>query len=83
MRAEEGNLAYIREFVDRLDGKAVQVVDRRDVPIEELSDAELYRIAAGGGLNPDMMLLPPPNTWPSAMLNVRLGNRADGVTGMA
>jgi len=60
MRAEEGNLAYIREFVDRLDGKAVQVVDRRDVPIEELSDAELYRIAAGGGLNPDMMLLPPP-----------------------
>ncbi|QOZ71731.1 hypothetical protein [Bradyrhizobium arachidis] len=59
-KAEQGNLAYIRELVDRLDGKPVQVVDRRDVPIEELSDAELYRIAAGGGLSPDTMLLMPP-----------------------
>ncbi|MCA1421800.1 MULTISPECIES: hypothetical protein [unclassified Bradyrhizobium] len=59
-KAEQGNLAYIRELVDRLDGKAVQVVDRQDVPIHELSDVELYRIAAGGGLNPDTMLLLPP-----------------------
>ncbi|MHC2626353.1 hypothetical protein ACVIW2_008385 [Bradyrhizobium huanghuaihaiense] len=59
-KAEQGNLAYIRELVDRLDGKPVQVVDRRDVPIDQLSDAELYRIAAGGGLSPDTMLLLPP-----------------------
>lgn len=59
-KAEQGNLAYIHELIDRLDGKAVQVVDRQDVPIHELSDAELYRIAAGGGLSPDAMLLIPP-----------------------
>jgi len=59
-KAEEGDLGYIRELIDRLDGKAVQVIDRQDVPIHELSDAELYRIAAGGGLGPDMMLLLPP-----------------------
>ncbi|MET4331389.1 hypothetical protein ABIB80_007249 [Bradyrhizobium sp. i1.15.2] len=46
-KAEEGNLAYIHELIDRLDGKPVQVVDRQDVPIHELSDVELYRIAAG------------------------------------
>ncbi|WP_038934620.1 hypothetical protein [Bradyrhizobium japonicum] len=39
-KAEEGNLAYIRELIDRLDGKPVQVVDRQNVPLEELSDAE-------------------------------------------
>ncbi|MBR0733494.1 hypothetical protein JQ595_32590 [Bradyrhizobium japonicum] len=59
-KAEEGDLGCIRELIDRLDGKAVQVVDRQDVPIHELSDAELYRIAAGGGLSPDTMLLLPP-----------------------
>ncbi|WP_152621627.1 hypothetical protein [Bradyrhizobium japonicum] len=60
-KAEQGNLAYIHELIDRLDGKAVQVVDQRDVPIEQLSDAELYRIAASGKLAPEMeMLLLPP-----------------------
>src|SRR4029079_6852046 len=44
-KAEQGDLGYIRELIDRLDGKAVQVVDRQDVPIHELSDAELHRIA--------------------------------------
>jgi len=59
-KAEEGDLGYIRELIDRLDGKAVQVVDRQDVPIHELSDADLYRIAAGGGLSAETMLLLPP-----------------------
>ncbi|AMA59447.1 hypothetical protein [Bradyrhizobium sp. CCGE-LA001] len=59
-KAEAGNLAYIRELIDRLDGKPLQVFDRQDVPIHELSDAELYRIAARGGVSPDTMLLLPP-----------------------
>lgn len=59
-KAEQGNLAYIHELIDRLDGKAVQVVDRQEIPIHELSDAELYRIAAGGGLTAETMLLMPP-----------------------
>lgn len=59
-KAEQGNLAYIHELIDRLDGKPVQFVDRQNVPLEELSDAELYRIAAGGGLTAETMLLMPP-----------------------
>ena len=47
-KAEQGNLAYIHELVDRLDGKASQVIDRRDGTADELSDAELYLIARGG-----------------------------------
>ncbi|WP_128933580.1 hypothetical protein [Bradyrhizobium zhanjiangense] len=61
-RAEQGNLAYIHELVDRLDGKPAQLIDRRDVPLEELSDAELYRIAAGEESRtgaPKMLLIPP------------------------
>ena len=46
--AEEGDLAAIRELADRLDGKPVQVIDRRDAAVEELSDAELHLIASGG-----------------------------------
>jgi hypothetical protein len=46
--AEEGDLAAIRELADRLDGKPAQVIDRRDVPIEELTDLELQVIASGG-----------------------------------
>jgi hypothetical protein len=30
-----------------LDGKATQLIDRRDVPLTELSDEELLAIAAG------------------------------------
>jgi hypothetical protein len=47
-KAKEGDLAAIREIADRLDGKPVQMLDRRDVPVTELSDAELLAIAAGG-----------------------------------
>ena len=61
-KAEEGDLGAIREIADRLDGKPVQVVDRRDVPIEELSDSELHLIASGGlaqSNTPKVLLIPP------------------------
>ena len=45
--AEEGDLAAIREIADRLDGKPAQVIDRRDFPVTEFTDAELLVIAAG------------------------------------
>jgi hypothetical protein len=45
-KAEEGDLAAIREIADRLDGKPVQMVDRHDVPLRELSDAELLHVIA-------------------------------------
>jgi hypothetical protein len=62
-KAEEGDLAAIREIADRLDGKPIQMLDRRDVPVTELTDAELFAIAAGGlpekEGDPKMLLLPP------------------------
>src|SRR6476469_8520153 len=59
-KAEEGDLAAIREIADRLDGKPVQMLDRRDVPITELTIAELHFIAAGGLEDDTTVLLPPP-----------------------
>jgi hypothetical protein len=47
-RATEGELAAIREIADRLDGKPIQMLDRRDIPVTEMTDAELFAIAAGG-----------------------------------
>jgi hypothetical protein len=61
-KAEEGDLAAIREIADRLDGKPVQMLDRRDVSINELTDAELLAIAAGGlpeHEDAKVLLLPP------------------------
>lgn len=61
-KAEDGDLTAIREIADRLDGKPTQVVDRRDVPIEELSDSELHLIASGGlngSTTPRVLLIPP------------------------
>jgi hypothetical protein len=61
-KAEEGELAAIREIADRLDGKPAQVIDRRDVPVRELSDEELLAIAAGALPESEEMkvlLLPP------------------------
>jgi hypothetical protein len=57
-KAEEGDLAAIRELADRLDGKPAQVVDRRDVPIEQLSDEELYLIISEE-LAEKALLIPP------------------------
>jgi len=46
---EEGNLQYVREIADRLDGRPPPSIDRFDVQVvQELTDAELLMIAAGG-----------------------------------
>lgn len=61
-KAEQGNLAYIHELIDRLDGKPTQAIDRQDLPVEKLSTAELYRIASGGRSQteaPKVLLIPP------------------------
>ena len=50
-RAEEGDLPAIREVADRLDGKPTQMIDRRNLPVTELTNAELL---AG----PDLMISP-------------------------
>jgi hypothetical protein len=42
------DLVAIREIADRLDGKPAQVIDRRGLPLEQLTDSELLGIAAGG-----------------------------------
>jgi hypothetical protein len=62
-KAEEGDLAAIRELADRLDGKPAQVIDRHDAPIKELSDAELHLIASDASpvdQKPKVLLIPPP-----------------------
>ena len=68
-KAEQGNLPYIRELIDRLEGKAVQPIDRGDVPLdlEQLSNAELQFIASGGLSRAEIQakmsqakMLPPP-----------------------
>ena len=61
-KAAEGELAAIREIADRLDGKPSQVIDRGDVPINQLTDEQLLAIA--GGALPEreemkLFLLPP------------------------
>ena len=61
-KAEDGELAAIREIADRLDGKPVQMLDRRDVPLNQLTDEELEAIAAGGlpeHEDAKVLLLPP------------------------
>ena len=59
--AEEGNLHYIREIADRLDGKPVQAIDRHDVVITQLSDEELLWIASGGRIEDglEIKVIPP------------------------
>ena len=44
-RTEEGDLPSIREPVDRLDGRPVQMIDRHELVVTELTDGELYLIA--------------------------------------
>jgi hypothetical protein len=59
--AEEGNLQYIREIADRLDGRPVQMIDRREVSIHELSDEEQLLIASGGRIEDglEIKVIPP------------------------
>lgn len=66
-KAEDGDLAAIREIADRLDGKPAQVVDRHDVrTAEELTDAELYFILRQEGceVEEQKVLLIPPEAKP-------------------
>ena len=58
--AERGDLAAAREVIDRLDGKAVQAVDYGEVSVEQLTDAQLYAIAAGEFIERELPALPPP-----------------------
>ena len=61
-KAEEGDLAAIREIADRLDGKAPQAIEVGDVPLERLTDEQLNAIALGALPERDetkVLLLPP------------------------
>ena len=60
-KGEEGDLPSIREIADRLDGRPVQMIDRRELSIHELSDEELLLIASGGRIEDEMKLIPPPS----------------------
>jgi hypothetical protein len=51
-KAEEGDLQAIREIADRLDGKPAQAIERGVVPVEVLSDYELFAILRRGSPEP-------------------------------
>ncbi len=51
-KAEQGDLQDINEVIDRLDGKAVQVVERGDVPVEAMADQQLMAIIRDGSREP-------------------------------
>jgi hypothetical protein len=51
-KAEQGDLQAIRKIADRLDGKATQVIDRGDVPLEAMTDQQLMTIIRGGSREP-------------------------------
>ena len=68
-----GRSAAIRELADRLDGKPAQVIDRRDVPTEELTDSDLQLIASGGsGWSRPKVLLRPSGTKAQDLTSDRL-----------
>ena len=51
-KAEQGDLQAIQQIGDRLDGKPSQAIERGDVPVEVLSDEELFAIIRGGSREP-------------------------------
>jgi hypothetical protein len=60
--AAGGDIGAIKEIADRLDGKPTTTFDRSDMPIHELSDAELHLIASRGLSDekaPRVLLIPP------------------------
>jgi hypothetical protein len=61
--AEGGDLQAIKEVGDRLDGKCAQTIERGDLPVEALSDRELFAIIRGGSGEPsiDPVLICGPN----------------------
>ena len=61
-RAEGGDLAAAREIIDRLDGRAAQTVEYGDLPVSELTDAQLHEIACRSWdeNGPPVRMLSPP-----------------------
>ena len=51
-KAEQGDLQAIQQIGDRLDGRPSQAIERGDVPVEMLSDGELFAIIRGGSPEP-------------------------------
>ncbi len=51
-KAEQGDIQAIREIADRLDGKPAQAIERSDLPLEAMSDRELFAIIRGGSREP-------------------------------
>jgi hypothetical protein len=51
-KAEQGDIQAIREIADRLDGKPAQAIERSDLPLEAMSDRELFAIIRGGPREP-------------------------------
>ena len=61
-KAEGGDLAAIRELADRLDGKPTQAIDRHDVPVEKLTDEEIYLLLSERLAEEGLLIPPPPKT---------------------
>ena len=55
-KAEQGDLQAIREIADRLDGRAVQAVERG--PVEAMTDQQLMAIIRGGSPEPALICGP-------------------------
>jgi hypothetical protein len=53
-KAEQGDIQAIREVADRLDGKPAQAIERSDLPLEALSDLELFVIIRDKSREPDV-----------------------------
>ena len=63
-KAEAGDMQAVKEVMDRLDGKAVQAIERNDMrSIRRMSDDELLAIAQGGSPEPvdDYPMIGPPH----------------------
>jgi hypothetical protein len=58
-KAEQGDLPSIRELVDRLDGRPVQIIDRHELLVTELTDAELLVSAVRGRCEGEIKVIPP------------------------
>ncbi|NOJ39080.1 hypothetical protein [Bradyrhizobium australiense] len=52
-KAEQGDLQAIKEVGDRLDGKCTQTIERGEVSVEALTDAELFAIIRSGSRGPE------------------------------
>jgi hypothetical protein len=51
-KAEQGDIQAIREIADRLDGKPTQAIERSDLPLEAMTDQQLFAIIRSGSREP-------------------------------